>query len=103
MEDANHRLDKWLWQARFYKTRSLATAAINGGQRALEPGAGKAPPPRSYRRRLEPVDAGHRGGVRSAGAAAAARAARRGAGLLRRDARERRKPHAAAGAEAPRP
>jgi ribosome-associated heat shock protein Hsp15 len=32
MEDGIHRLDKWLWQARFYKTRRLATAAINGGK-----------------------------------------------------------------------
>jgi ribosome-associated heat shock protein Hsp15 len=32
MESDNLRLDKWLWQARFYKTRSLATAAINGGK-----------------------------------------------------------------------
>jgi ribosome-associated heat shock protein Hsp15 len=26
------RLDKWLWAARFYKTRSLAAQAIDGGR-----------------------------------------------------------------------
>lgn len=26
------RLDKWLWAARFYKTRALAKAAIDGGK-----------------------------------------------------------------------
>ena len=27
----SQRLDKWLWSARFYKTRILAVEAINGG------------------------------------------------------------------------
>jgi len=26
------RLDRWLWAARFYKTRSLAVAAVEGGK-----------------------------------------------------------------------
>ena len=26
------RLDKWLWAARFYKTRQIASEAINGGK-----------------------------------------------------------------------
>ena len=31
-EDNTLRLDKWLWAARFFKTRALAAAAVAGGK-----------------------------------------------------------------------
>jgi ribosome-associated heat shock protein Hsp15 len=32
MADSSVRLDRWLWAARFFKTRALASAAIAGGK-----------------------------------------------------------------------
>jgi ribosome-associated heat shock protein Hsp15 len=34
--DARIRFDKWLWAARFYKTRSLAAQAIDAGQARID-------------------------------------------------------------------
>lgn len=36
------RLDKWLWAARFYKTRSLCKDAIDGGKVSYNGSKGKA-------------------------------------------------------------
>jgi ribosome-associated heat shock protein Hsp15 len=36
------RLDKWLWAARFYKTRAVAGAAINGGKVQVNSARAKA-------------------------------------------------------------
>ena len=49
------RLDKWLWAARFYRTRSLSAQAIDAGQVRVDGERGKA---------AHPIRAGMRVSVR---------------------------------------
>ncbi len=46
-EDGRVRFDKWLWAARFYKTRSLCVQAIDTGQARVN--GDRAKPARSMR------------------------------------------------------
>jgi ribosome-associated heat shock protein Hsp15 len=46
-DGAGLRLDKWLWVARFFKTRTLAVEAINGGK--VEVNGQRAKPGRAIR------------------------------------------------------
>jgi ribosome-associated heat shock protein Hsp15 len=55
---AKLRIDKWLWAARFYKTRSLAAAAVEAGQ--VRVNGERVKPSRA-------VHAGERVNVRKAG------------------------------------
>ena len=45
--DADVRVDKWLWAARFFKTRSLAAEAVSGGK--IEINGERAKPSRVVR------------------------------------------------------
>ncbi len=47
MSDERVRLDKWLWAARFFKTRGLAAEAIQGGRVHL--GGARAKPAKEVR------------------------------------------------------
>src|ERR1043166_7001317 len=50
------RLDKWLWAARFFKTRSLATEAVSGGKGEVPKPAKTVKPGDEIRLRLGPYE-----------------------------------------------
>jgi len=56
--DARLRLDKWLWAARFYRTRTLAAEAVDAGQVRLDGERVKT---------AHPVRAGDRVSIRKSG------------------------------------
>ena len=41
LKQTNVRLDRWLWAARFFKTRQLASDAVNGGKVRVNGGRAK--------------------------------------------------------------
>ncbi|MGH7519852.1 MAG: S4 domain-containing protein, partial [Gemmatimonadales bacterium] len=47
MNEQLMRLDRWLWAARFFKTRALAAAAIAGGK--VQVNGGRAKPAKAVR------------------------------------------------------
>lgn len=57
---AGVRLDKWLWAARFYKTRSLATEAIDAGRVRIQ---GERPKPSRSVRIGESLEVRNAGGT----------------------------------------
>ncbi|MEI2415044.1 S4 domain-containing protein [Orrella sp. JC864] len=46
-QEGSVRLDKWLWAARFFKTRSLASAAVEAGR--VQANGARAKPSRAVR------------------------------------------------------
>ncbi len=52
------RIDKWLWAARFYKTRALASKAVDGGKVHVNGQRAKASRPIQVGERLE-ITRGH--------------------------------------------
>jgi ribosome-associated heat shock protein Hsp15 len=53
------RIDKWLWAARFYKTRTLASIAVDAGQVRLDGGRVKPAHPVAPGQRVEVRKAGN--------------------------------------------